>query len=322
MTDEPHAPEVPQEQPLSPDMEQAYRKLSRRAVIFTAVVVVAVLVAAGFIGTKSIARRFEGAREIDRAVTLLEDADEVVLQIDEVVRSELSTQVASSARELANKLTATRKDLRESARLIADSMDKVTDDEQERAQLLRASALARIEMLEPAEEILGANVKAALALAPSREGWTLVLAGEKLADESARAYNKLDEAGVKRSNKLAAQAEARLRSADSQFAEAATAFPEAGFDRYREFIAAKIALLELSKRSNDAWLKGDVLASNRAVRSYNAKEKEVLALVGELPETPGKAVADAYGELAGKATTLYEAARKKATEADAKLDAF
>ena len=322
MTDEASAPDPAQERPVPPDMEQAYRRLSRRAIIVTSIVVFTVLAAAVLIGSSAISRRFEGARNLDRALRLVEGADDVVLDIDEVVRSEVSTALAERARLLQGKLPATRRDLEESEDLIDAAMSGVTEDEQRRARLLRASVAARLEMLESADTILGANVKAGLALAPGNEGWTHLLAAEKLADESVREYNKLQQASVARSSRLSSQATVRLRKARVYFSQAATAFPEAGFERYLDFIDGKIALLGLSQRSNTAWLKGDVAASNAVIRLYNAKEQQVLTLARALPETPGKAIADAYENLAGSATARYEAARKKATEADARLDAF
>ncbi len=322
MTGQPTAPDRAETQTTPPHVEQAYRRLSRRAIVFTSVIVVVVLAAAVFIGTNAISRRFEGARDLDRALVLLEEADEVVLDVDEVVRSEVSTSLAKQADELRGKLPGARRDLKESERLISDAMEKVTEDEQRRARLLRGSVQARLEMLESADVILDANVKAGLALAPSQEGWTLVLAAEKLADESVREYNRLQQASVARSTRLATQATTRLRAAAPYFSEAATAFPEGGFDRYVAFIDGKVALLALTRKTNNAWLKGDIAASNAAVKSYNTKEQEVLALARVLPATPGKAVSDAYDRLAGEATRRYDAARKKATEADARLDAF
>lgn len=322
MTDEPNAPEQAEERPLPPDVEQAYRRLSRRAVIVTSLIVIVVLTAAAFIGTNAISRRFEGARNLDTALDLLEQADEVVLDVDEVVRSEVSTALAQRATQLITRLPGTRRDLERAERLISGAMDSVTEDEQRRARLLRGSVLARLEMLDSADAILDANIKAGLSLAPSQDGWTHVLAAEKLADESVREYNKLTQASVRRSSRLVSQATSRLKRASPYFSQAATAFPEAGFDKYIDFIDEKVALLALSEQSNKAWLAGNVAAANAAIRRYNTKEKAVLALATALPPTPGRAVASAYEALAGEATKDYDAARKKATEADARLDAF
>lgn len=322
MTDEPQATTGATEQETSSHMEQAYRRLSRRAIILTSLVVLVVLGVAAVIGSGAISRRFEGARDLDKAASLLERADAVVLDVDEVVRSEATSEVATQAKALQAKLPSARRDLEECQRLIADAMDKVTGDEQRHARLLQASVAARLKMLDPASVILEANVKAGQALQPSQDGWAIVLAAEKLADQSVVEYNRLTRPGVTRSTQLALQAARRFGSARAYFSQAATAFPEAGFERYVKLIDAKIALLAISRQSNSAWLAGNILSANAAIRRYNVQEKQVLKLAGALPATPGTTVADAYETLAGAATKLYDTARREATEADARLNTF
>ena len=322
MTDEPNASGQATERPMTPEMEQAYRRLSKRAIVATSVVVIVVLAAAVLLATSAISARFEGARKLDRALTLTERADGVVLDIDEVVRSQVSAAIAQRAEELKKQLTPARNDLEESQALIAAAMDAVTEDEQEHANLLRASALARVAMLEPAATILDANVKAGLALAPSTDGWAALLSGEDLADQAVREYNKLKKSNAGRFNQLVAQSTASFRRAGQYFSEAASAFPEAGANRYKDFADDEIAALALLKQSGAAALKGDVEGSNGLLKRYEAKEAVIQDLAASLPPTPSKAVADAYQKLAGEATKRYEAARKLATEADARLDAF
>ena len=283
MTDEQHVGEHASEQPLPPHVEQAYRRLSRRAMLLMSVIVIVVLVAAGFIGSSAITRRLKAAREIDRATRLLEQADTIVLDIDEVIRAEASPVMAERARALLDKMPSTVSDLKEVERLIDDAMGKVTEDEQRKSVLLRAAASARLEMLEPAKPVLDANVKAGLALEPAQDGWGIVLAAEKLADQSVREYNKLTTESVRRSSNLAAQAARELSRSRPYFSQAATAFPEAGFDRYLAFVDAKIALLALSRRSNSAWIAGKIPEANADIKKYNAQEKVAVALARALP---------------------------------------
>jgi hypothetical protein len=322
VTDEPQGQNDTSQEPTPSHMEQAYRRLSRRAVIATVIGVVVVLGTAAVIGSGAISRRFQGARDLDSATTLLERADGVVLDVDEVVRSEVSSAVATQASELEPRLASARSDLEECQRLIADAMDKVTEDEQRHARLLQASVAARLKMLDPAAVILDANVKAGSAIGPAQQGWTIMLAAEKLSDQSVVEYNKLTKASVTLSTRLAEQAEARFRDAETYFSQAATDFPEAGFDRYVKVIDSKVALLGISKQSNSAWLAGNIASANAAIARYNEQEKKVLALAKALPATPGKAVADAYEALAGTATTEYDAARDEATQADTALRTF
>jgi hypothetical protein len=313
---------APPERVLTPEGEASYRRASRRAVLSATLIVIVVFAAAALIGTKAIARRFEAARKLDRAQELLTSADAVVLDVDEVVRAKASPQIARRARNLGERMTVAKNDLEETVRLIDGSLSSVTDDEREAAGLKRASAEARLNMLEPARTILDASAKAGDALDPSRKGWELVVGAEKLADDSVRQYNRLNKAGVAASSKLARQAQEKLREAKPYFSQAATAFPEAGFERYSEFIDSKASLLDLSRQSNTLWLAGKIAEANVVIVRYNALEKKTIALAAGLPESPGKAVADTYERLAGAATEEYFAARKVATKADAEIEKY
>lgn len=305
-----------------PEHEAAYNRAARRAVIAVIAVILVVFVAAGIIGTKAISRRFAGARNLDEARQLLNDADPTVLDIDQAVRAEASAEVAQQARSLLARIPDVTEQLARAVRLVDAAMESVTDDEQQQAKLLRAAAVARERMLDPAVTILDATAKAGDALKPAEEGWKIVAAAERLADDSVRQYNLLTKAGVTASSKLALQAKAELERARPYFSEAATAFPEAGFDRYTRFIDAKVELLELSRQSNALWLAGKVTEANKLIARYNVQDKTVVALAAELPDSTGAAIADAYERLAGAATTEYFDARKAATKADAELDEF
>lgn len=310
------------EQPLSPHVEKAYRRLSRNAAILTILFVVAALAGAAYIGSTAVGRRLQAARQLDRAIALLKGADETVLDIDEVVRAELSPQTATRALELLADVEDTRADLQEVARLVDGARGRVTDDERRRALLVRSAAVARLSMLEPAEPILAASVKAGNALGPATTGWDLVLAAEKLADTSLAEYNKLTKAAVTKSSSLASQSAEAFAKARPYFSQAATAFPEAGFDPYVRFVDAKLVLLDLSRQSNALWLKGDIKAANEVVKRYNAQEKLVSRIASEGVVPPGKAIAEKYEALASEPTSRYNKAREAATRADARLDDF
>lgn len=307
---------------LSPAEELAFRKATRRAIILAVTIVVVVFSAAGIIGTRAISRRFAGARDLDQAQELLKAADAVVLDVDQVVRAEANAEIAASARALGSRIPIAKSDLEAASRLVEGAMDSITEDEQRRALLLKSAAAARLEMLGPAQIILAGTAKAGDALEPSRLGWELLVAAEKLADDSVKQYNRLTKQSVAASSKLASQAEAELSKARSHFSEAATAFPEARFDRYLEYIDAKVILLSLSRQSNTLWLAGKLAEANAAIARYNTQDTTAVALAAALPESPGKAIADAYEGIAGTATKEYFSARESATKADAKLDLF
>ena len=246
----------------------------------------------------------------------------MILDLDEVVRGQLSPVLAEKANAVREQVPGARNALEEAIVLIGEAHDSVTDDEQESSQLLAAAASARLKMLRPADAILTANAKAGRALEPAKQGWALVLAAEKVADEAVQEYNRLTKEGVTKSSQLSGQAEDTLRNGRAYFSEAATAFPEADFKRYLAFVDGKIGLLQISKQSNAAWLAGKLPEANAIIARYNTEEQTVIAIATTLPSTPGKAVADAYDRLVAGDTKEYFDAREEATKADAALDRF
>lgn len=307
---------------LPPHLEAEYRRLSRRMLVSVTVIVVIVFAASAYIGTKAISRRFDGARKLDRAQQLVKAADTVVIDVDDVVRGQLGPDLAAKATAVNAQVPEARRSLEEAIRLIDAAYGGVTENEQEAANLLRAAAEARLAMLEPASPILVANAKAGQAIEPAKAGWVLVLQAEKLADEAVVEYNRLTKEGVTKASELSTQAADALRNARAYMSEAATAFPEADFQRYLTFIDGKIALLQLSAKSNAAWLAGKPAEANSYIKQYNTQEQGVIAIAKTLPTTPSEAVAEAYDREVTEASKTYFEARKAATKADAALEAY
>ena len=316
------AAEAPDDDELPPHLEAEYRRLTRRMIVSVTLLVVVVFAASAFIGTRAISRRFDGARKLDRAQQLVKEADAVVLDVDEVVRGQLGPGLAEKATAANAKVPGAQRSLEEAIRLIDSAYGSVTEDEQRGSRLLRAAAAARVEMLKPAGPILVANAQAGRAIEPAKQGWVLVLQAEKLADQAVVEYNRLTKDGVTKASQLSTQAVNALGNARVYMSQAATSFPEAGFSRYLDFIDGKIALLQLSMKSNAAWLAGKPAEANSFIKQYNAKEPSVIAIAKTLPETPSKAVVDAYDREVGQYSKAYFEARAAATKADAALDSY
>ena len=308
------------EQALSPAEEPA-KKPSRARWIIIAVLVLAVIGAAagGYAWYRQSQAQGAAQSKIDEAITLVEDADVVVLDVDEIVRAEITPEVGAQAEEVRERVPEAIADLGRATALIDEAVPDLPEDDVEHARAVKASAEARAEMLGPVEPILEANIKAAAALQPALDAWAAVLEAETLADRAIAEYNKLTNEDVTRSQTLTADALAKYQEAKELFSTAATGFPEADFSAYTDYVAGKIELLGISKQANDAFLAGNKAQANTLSNQYNVKDKELVALAAELPETPAEVVASAYEALAGEATTRYFEARQRATDADAAL---
>lgn len=274
------------------------------------------LAIAGVFGWRVMGGRLEAARQLDRATLMVERADNTVLACDEVVRAEVSPAIAVRAREVEPRVVPARKELEAALKLIDAAMPRLTDDEQRRATLLKAAAAARIEMLDAAPAILSASIKTAEATPLAADAWVSTLAADKLMDRAVVEYNKLTKAGVQASVTFNAQAEQGLAASRELFSRAATAFPEAGMERYVAYLDQKLKQVALSRKSDAAWMADKTAEANKIIAAYNVEDAKSVALVKQLPVTPSAAIADAYKRIADTATASYFEARTRASDAD------
>ena len=274
------------------------------------------LLAFAVLGYQTFTARLEAARKLDEARTLVEEADEIVVDIDEVVRAKVEPSLAARAEAAAEDVDKADALLARAVSLTDQARPDLNDDEREQAALLRASATTRRALLAIAPEILSANAQSAAALTPADEGWTALLEAEKLSDQAVKSYNKLTKAGVRTSRSLNRQAAEKLATAKERFEEAESAFEEAPFEDYVAYLGVRIRLNKLSQSSDKAWLADKFERANRVIREYNKLDAKAVKLASALPASPDAAVATAYARVADALTERYYAARDKALAAD------
>lgn len=314
---------VPDAEPDRPRRSSAGRKGRGRIWIILAVVLAVAVVAAGaWYGYQLSTERTAARDKLAEATKLLEDADVVVLEIDEVVRAEVNAEVGEKAAKAMPKVDPARADLEAAIAMLEASTADLSPADVERADALVASASARVSMLEQATPILEANKAAGSAIDPAKEGWQLALDGEKLADQAVAEYNKLTKTAVSTSATLTAQAEAKLKEGRAKLDEAHKAFPAAGLDVYVVYLDQKLAAVALSKQADAAYLAGENAKANEYSNQYNVKDKQIIESAKKLPASPSAAIAAAYDKQAGEATKAYFQAREQATEADDALRAL
>jgi hypothetical protein len=288
-------------------------------VVAVAVVALVALGVAGWMYYETTTTQRAAVELLEQATVLVERADAVVLDLDEIVRAEIDSEMATTTVEVAEAVPGAVDDLEEALALIDESLEDLPDDEIAYARALQSSARARLEMLEQADPILEANEKAAIALGPATRAWALVLESNDLSRQAVAEYNKLTRESVTRSAELTAQSTAKATEAKALFSEAATGFPEADLSMYVAYTDAKLAALAISKQADEAFLGNRPAEANTLGDRFNEAERALAEKARELPESPAVPIAAAYEELAGAATDSYLQARARATEADARL---
>ncbi len=302
----------------APPPEKPQRKGPRALIVIVMVALIALGVA-GWVYVETVGTQRAAVERLDEATRLVESADTVVLDFDEIVRAEIDAATSQRAQEVGEQVPDAVAELERAVELIGEAREDLPSADVAYALALRDSAAARLEMLEFADPILEVNRKASAALGPSAQGWELIVESEELSMEAATEYSKLTREGVERSTELAGEAIAKVSSARELFSEAATAFPEVDFAAYEEYCEKKLAALEISKQADAAWLAGNIAEANTLGTRYNEAEQELAGLAADLPSSPAILIAAAFEEFATEPTAAYFEARARATAADARL---
>jgi hypothetical protein len=225
------------------------------AVVVAAVVLIAAL---GVFSYMTWTQRSDAARRIDEATNLVERADQVVVEVDEVVRAEISSQTAAAATAVTPKVPEAAGLLREAIEILDGSATGADDAGRERADALKEAALARLDMLSQAPTIIEATRGASDSLPLGADAWERTLQADTLGKRAVAAYNKLNKAGVTESSRLNKSAATELAAARAGMDAAEKAFPAAVFEGYLAYLDLRIEMNVLSQQSDAAWLKGEL----------------------------------------------------------------
>lgn len=313
--DDDFATSSPSTSPSDAEQDARDRRIWWMLVALGAVIVVGIML----LLRPVIVARLNAAKQLDQASILITNADDGVSAVDSILRGDLSTDTADAAHKIGPRLTSTRATLQKAVALVDDAFPHITDDEQHRATLVRATGTTRIAMLDAAPAILSAIAKAGDAAAPAGDAWQRTLDASAVEKQAVASYNLKTNAGVQQAAGLAGQVEDAYTSARAEMLRAATAFPEAGLSDHVAYIDQRLRQLAILKEATAAWLVGDVGRANGLVAAYNREQVVSAALARKLPATPAQQIAEAYKRLTAPALAKYEAARAQEAQADREL---
>jgi hypothetical protein len=109
------------------------------------------------LGRPLVEGRLTAARKLDRAAALIASTADGLTAIDRVVRSSSAGAAAASDSDVFGIITETRVSAREAAVLSESGFKWLTEDEQKRATLVKAAAIARVASLDAAAAVLSAS---------------------------------------------------------------------------------------------------------------------------------------------------------------------
>lgn len=287
----------------------------RIMLIIAALVIFAGVTVAITFGLQALNRARNAEAHLSAALRLLDSAEDGLTTVDEAVRAEITSEIATQSTEAIPLAEKARADALAASALVEEAMPDLKEDRRPLAEAVKESADARAEMMAEAPTVLQADIKAATAMVPADQSVVEIKAAEDLVAKAVVAFNKHTKAGVRQSTVLSTEAEGHLNTAKSLLATATASFPEADFSAFTAYIDAKLGLIALSKEIDSLWLAGKIDASNKKLDAYNKRDAEVLAMAKALPASVRDPIANAYDALTAEASDRYFEARERARAA-------
>jgi hypothetical protein len=138
--------------PAAPEIQESHR--DRQIWWALATLGVVIFVAVIFLGRPLVSGRLTAARNLDRATAMVKETNVDLAALDVAVRASASTGAPTNAKDTLTKLWATRRKLEAASALSQNGFDRLTEDEQRRAKIVKTMAAARLEVLVAAEMVV------------------------------------------------------------------------------------------------------------------------------------------------------------------------
>ena len=296
-----------------PDAEIKRRKRARRirrAIVATLVssVSVAALAIGGLYVTREYQEYTRSMGLLDKAFTEISRADELVIEMDEIVTQE----VTEASRDEMASVGQGMEDAELHLKAATAFAEEVTAD-----MASQESADARRAMMQHAEVLMKADIEALEAVSVAEEAWNVVEEANGLMQEAAALVSDTTVENTRESQAKSEQATELLEGASAKLDEASGLYPEADFSVLREYIAKRIEQNGFAVQSDQAIYVQDKATAESFNEEYNRADTEAVDLASRLPEKPAQPILDAFQENVEEERALYFEARQRAAESDA-----
>ncbi len=305
---------------LSIEEEIARRKARRRRGRILAATTVAVvslcIVAVGLWAWHTETTEQQGYEsELMQSLQLISQADETILQLDEVVDepfSDESRQKADAVSEEAQQTVKLLSDADGKARNASELLkDPVVKDVANQAV---ASVAARQAMLQNGMQLVKASGDAAEAAQTCEAAWSKVLEADDKTHEASKLVENDDPATSKEKT---LEAKSLFEEAEGEIKTLQAAHSDVDLSAFVSYIDKRLEAAGYAVATDDALTdrnKEEAVAQND---SYNKAESEAAALAAKLPSDVAQLFHDAYSKQWADTIKMYASKRAEAGTSDA-----
>lgn len=306
-----------------PDAEIKRRKRVRRirrAIV--AMLVSSASVAALVIGGLYVTREYQEYTRsmglLDKAFTEISRADELVIEMDEIVTKEVTEASRDEMASVGQGMENAELHLKAATAFAEEvTADMASQESKDAAAKVVESADARRTMMQHAEVLMKADIEALEAVSVAEEAWGIVEEANSLMQEAAALVSDTTVENTRESQAKSERATELLEGASAKLDEATGLYPEADFSVLREYIAKRIEQNGFAVQSDQAIYVQDKATAESFNEEYNRADAEAVDLASRLPKKPAQPILDAFQENVEEERALYFEARQRAAESDA-----
>jgi hypothetical protein len=263
--------------------------------------------------------RMDAAEQLTQAEALLAQAKGTVAHVDETVATQLSSQAEPNVPSVAAEVLVARRELTTASKLIDEAMPHLTSEEQHRAALMKTAVKARLVMIDAAPGILKASVKAVQAKTLGDRAWRFTRLSANVETRAARNFATQKASKVESAAVAMDAATGQLAEARPLYSQAASAFPDAGFERYVAYTDLRRKQVGQLANAAAQWLDGNRDEATDLFAVYKVSAVKSAKALATLPAAPGNATGTAFRKVAGRAADAYDKAKQDALRTDKAL---
>lgn len=318
--------------------DTSFGESGRKRTVVIAVLVV-VLLAALVVGLFFFLRGKEVAdaqAQIDEAIELLRDTDEVIVPLDAAIAAEISTGVASDTLSNLMLQSSTTSTNLSSAEQLANEADRSRDilgeDDAAAIDAVKGSVSARRSMLEIGRMLLSTDTAVNEALNDLAMAYGCIAdAAEKLQSAQSQfdSYNEALANGWDTSGydlwalvQLDYDAVNAATEAQTWVAAAKEAFPSADLSVLETFLDARVYQLDLMAQIDTCLAYGDIDGANALNDQYNEADYAQQVAAEQVPAVAAELLTASYAETTASQREAYDVARDKCVAADSVLNGY
>ena len=283
-----------------------------------ALAIVAVLLIAGvgvFFWLTVGSSNSQAHKELDQAIALIEEADEVVIKVDAAIDETVTRDSLSDLEDLISQIPDAKDTLLEATDIAQKAHDKISSTEdREFAQHVIDSASARSEMLSSAAILLDADRSAMTAAAALTDAFAKGVDADAKMREAVETVETIPDASE--SKELNTQARDLFQEAVDLANQAQEAMPEASLGTVIDYFQTRLDSVNIAIESDQAVLDEDAATVKSLNKDYAEKDEKAVELAKQIPSDPLSLIYSAYDERVEGLREAYLESRAKASKSD------